>query len=95
MALLADPLRVRLLLRLQDGDEIPVQQLADELGTEHRNASYNLNILFREGLLARRRDGRQTLYRIADFTACRLIGQAAECVAAQVEELSDLVLERD
>lgn len=92
MQLLSDPLRVRLLLALQDG-EASVQQLADALDTEHRNASRSLNALHRDGLLTRRSEGTRVLYSIADYTACRVIGQVAESVAAQVEELSDLVLE--
>jgi DNA-binding transcriptional ArsR family regulator len=80
------------LLALQDG-EASVQQLADALCTEHRNASRNLNALYRDGLLARRREGTQALYSLADYTACRLIEQAAASVLAQVEELSDLVFE--
>lgn len=94
MQVLSDPLRIRLLLALQGG-EASVQQLADALDTEHRNASYNLNALYREGILTRRREGKQMLYGVADFTACRLLGQAAESVAAQVEELSAFVLESD
>jgi DNA-binding transcriptional ArsR family regulator len=92
MQLLSDPLRIRLLLALQNG-EASVQELADALGTEHRNASRSLNALYRDGLLARHRDGTRVLYSVADYTAPRLIGQAAESVAAQVEELSDLVLQ--
>ena len=88
------PARIRLLLALQNGDA-SVQELADALDTEHRNASYNLNALHREGILTRRREGKRVLYCVADYTACRLIAQAAESVAAQVEELSDLVLDRD
>jgi DNA-binding transcriptional ArsR family regulator len=91
MRLLSDPLRIRLLLAVQDG-EASVQELADVLGTEHRNASRSLNALYRDGLLGRRREGTRVLYSIADYTACRLIGQAAESVAAQVEELNDLVM---
>lgn len=92
MQLLSDPLRLRILLALQNG-EASVGQLADALDTEHRNASRSLNALCRDGLLARRRQGTRVLYCLADYTACRLIGQAAESIAAHVEELSDLVLE--
>ncbi len=91
MQLLSDPLRIRLLLALEDG-EASVQELADVLGTEHRNASRSLNVLYRDGLLARRREGTRVLYCVADYTAHRLIGQAADSIAAQVEELNDLVL---
>lgn len=92
MQLLSDPLRIRLLLALQDG-EASVQELADVLGTEHRNASRGLNALYRDGVLTRRREGKRVLYSVADYTASRLISQAAESVAAQIEELSDLVLQ--
>lgn len=90
MQLLSDPLRLRLLLVLRDG-EASVQQLADALDTEHRNASRSLNILCRDGLLARRREGTRVLYCLADYTVCRLISQATESIAAHVEELSDIV----
>lgn len=91
MQLLSDPLRVRLLLALQ-GREASVQELADALETEHRNASRGLNALYRDGLLARRRDGPRVLYCVADYTACRLLGQMAESISARIEELSELVL---
>jgi DNA-binding transcriptional ArsR family regulator len=92
MQLLSDPLRIRLLLALQDG-EASVQELADVLDTEHRNASRSLNALYRDGVLTRRREGKRVLYSVADYTASRSISQAAESVAAQIEELSDLVLQ--
>jgi DNA-binding transcriptional ArsR family regulator len=94
MQVLSDPLRIRLLLALQDG-EASVQDLADAVDAEHRNASRCLSALHREGVLTRRRDGTRVLYGIADYTACRLLGQTAQSVVAGVEELADLVLEND
>jgi DNA-binding transcriptional ArsR family regulator len=94
MHLLADPLRMRLLLALQDR-EASVQELADALEVEHRNASRSLGELHREGILARRRDGTRRLYSIADYTTCRLVAQMAESVIAHVEELHDAVIEDD
>jgi ArsR family transcriptional regulator len=94
MQLLANPLRMRLLLALQDGESY-VQELADVLGVDQWTASRGLSELHREGILARRRDGTRVLYSIADYTACRLIGQVAESVIAHIEELHDLVLESD
>lgn len=92
MHLLSDPLRMRLLLALQDR-EASVQELADALEVEHRNASRSLGELHREGILARRCDGTRRLYSIADYTTCRLIAQMAESVIARVEEIRDAVLE--
>lgn len=94
MQVLSDPLRMRTLLALQEG-ESSVQEIADALDLEHCNASRSLSALHREGLLARRQDGTRALYSIADYTACRLIDRLAESVTAHVEELSDLVLEGD
>ena len=94
MQALSDPLRIRLLLALQDG-ESSVQELAAAVDVEHRNVSRGLSTLHREGLLTRRRDGTKALYGIADYTACRLLDQTAQSVVARVEELSDLVLEHD
>lgn len=92
--MLSDPLRIRLLLALQDG-EASVQELAAAVDVEHRNASRSLSTLHCEGLLTRRRDGTRVLYSIADYTACRLLDQTAESVVARIEELSDLVLQHD
>jgi DNA-binding transcriptional ArsR family regulator len=93
MQLLSDPFRLRLLLALQGGGEASVQQLADAVGSEHRGASRNLNALWGDGLLVRRRVGTRVLYSLADYTVCRIIAQAAQGVAAHVEELSDRVLD--
>jgi ArsR family transcriptional regulator len=90
MHVLADPTRLRLLLALE-GHEACVQELADELGLVHRNVSHGLNLLYREGLLSRRKEGTLVVYSLADYSACRLVTQATESVTAQIEELGDLI----
>ncbi len=57
MQLLSGPLRIWLVLALGDG-EACLQELADKLETERRNASRGLNALYRGGLLAR--DGEES-----------------------------------
>lgn len=91
MRLLSDPLRIRLLLVLDDG-EASVQEVADALDTAHCNASRALKALHRDGLLSRRCEGSRALYAIADYTALRLISQAAAGLAAHVDELNDLIV---
>jgi DNA-binding transcriptional ArsR family regulator len=90
MHVLSDPTRLRLLFALERG-EACVQQLADQLGLVHRNVSHGLNLLYREGLLSRRREGTLVVYSLADYSACRLVTQATEGVTAQLEELTDLI----
>lgn len=93
MGVLSDPSRLRLLLVLQDGREASVQELADMLDTEHRNASRYVNALRREGLLARRREGTRMLYSLIDYSACRVIAQIAQSATAGVEELGERILQ--
>ena len=64
LRVLSDPWRVRLLLGLE-GREASVQELADELDMSHKGASSHLNVLYRDGLLTRRREGKlvPTLWR--------------------------------
>lgn len=93
MQMLSDPTRLRLLLALEKR-EACVQQLADELSLVHRNVSRGLNLLYREGLLSRRREGTLVVYSPADYSACRLVAQVTESVTAQIEELGDLITTR-
>jgi DNA-binding transcriptional ArsR family regulator len=93
MQVLSDPTRLRLLLALEKG-EACVQQLADELGLVHRNVSHGLNLLYREGLLSRRREGTLVVYSLADYSACRIVTQATQSVTAHIEELGDLISTR-
>jgi DNA-binding transcriptional ArsR family regulator len=85
-----EPTRVRLLLLLLDGREAGVQELADALGTSHQRVSKHLRVLAGEGILGRRRDGNGACYSVRDYTARRLVEQAAASVRGQIEELSDL-----
>ncbi len=78
---LGDATRLALLQALFDGERT-VQELCASTGTTQANASKHLALLFEQGLVARRRDGLFTRYRIADPTLerlCRLVcGSLAE-----------------
>lgn len=64
--LLGDPVRLRLLNTLIARDEAPVHDLAAASGQSHQNASKHLRKLAGAGLVACRRDGAETVYRVAD-----------------------------
>jgi len=78
---LGDATRLALLQTLFDGEHA-VQELCAATGATQANASKHLALLFAQGLVARRRDGLFTRYRIADPTLerlCRLVcGSLAE-----------------
>jgi ArsR family transcriptional regulator len=83
----AEPNRIRILKMLEEG-EANVQDLTDELATTHQNVSRHLAVLYQCGMVSRRKDGRTVWYSLADFTALRLVEQAAQSAAGYVEELA-------
>lgn len=88
--ILGEPMRMRIVALLADR-EIGVQQLTDELDTSGPNASKHLALLHQAGIVARRKEGNRMLYRLADYTARNLIGQATASVTGHVEELGAIV----
>src|SRR5215831_19275375 len=73
--LLAEPMRIRLLDRLRDGDAT-VGELASELATSQQNVSKHLAVLADAGILGRRKDGNRVFYEIADdgvFALCEQV----------------------
>lgn len=76
---------IALLDALRDG-EGGVQELADRLGLTHQNASHHLGLLWRAGILSRRRDGPMTFYAIEDWSAWWVIEQMADLARSTLEE---------
>jgi ArsR family transcriptional regulator len=72
---LADENRVRLLLRLKQG-ECNVSTLTDELGIAQASVSKHLAVLRQVGLVEVERRGTQAVYRVRDksvYTMCKLV----------------------
>lgn len=72
---LGDPLRLRLLQALGDGERT-VAELTLRAETSQANTSKHLGILLRSGLVARRKEGLFVYYRAADpdvFRLCDLV----------------------
>ena len=66
LALLSDPVRVRILFALVSVDELCVGDVALALGVTMDQSSYGLKMLRSAGLVQTRRDGRVIYYRLAD-----------------------------
>src|SRR5437868_406743 len=72
---LADPTRIRLLDRLEQG-EATVTELTGVANTTPQNVSKQMLLLLQAGLVARRRGGNFIYYRIADravFELCAIV----------------------
>ena len=87
---IAEPMRVRLLDLLRDG-EASVNELAAQLGASQQNVSKHLALLADVGILGRRKDGNHVYYRIVDEGVLGLCEQVCGSVQAQLAALTALV----
>lgn len=87
---IAEPMRVRLLDLLRDG-EASVNELAEQLGASQQNVSKHLAVLADVGILGRRKDGNRVYYRIVDENVLGLCEQVCGSVQAQLAALTALI----
>jgi DNA-binding transcriptional ArsR family regulator len=74
-AILAGPVRLRILHAVCDRER-PVSEIVTIVGQSQTNVSQHLALMYRAGVLRRRRDGTQVFYAIADpkvVSVCRLM----------------------
>ncbi|MFP8777819.1 ArsR/SmtB family transcription factor [Hydrogenophaga sp. RWCD_12] len=72
---LATPMRLRILSALCDKEK-SVSQLLQEIQTTQPNLSQHLHLLHRAGVLARRKEGTQVIYRVQSekvVALCRIV----------------------
>lgn len=70
-SLLSTPIRLRVISALCDGEK-NVSELLGAIDVSQPNMSQQLNMMYRAGVLAKRRDGAHIFYRVADETAMRV-----------------------
>jgi DNA-binding transcriptional ArsR family regulator len=87
---LSDPLRVRLLDLLRDG-ELSVNVLAEQLGAGQQNVSKHLAVLADAAMVARRKEGTHVYYRIADDGVFALCEQICGSLQSQLSTLAALI----
>jgi DNA-binding transcriptional ArsR family regulator len=72
---------IALVEALAVGGQASVQDLADQIGVSHQNASHHLSLLRRAGVVDRRVDGPTSVYSLEDWAAWWVIQQLAGVVA--------------
>ena len=87
---LGEPMRIRLLDRLRDG-EATVSELSEALAASQQNISKHLAVLSDSGVLGRRKDGNHVYYRIVDERIFTLCEQVCGSVQQQLRALNELV----
>ena len=88
---MGEPLRLRILQELEDGER-SVSALVERVGSTQPNVSKHLRVLQDAGLLRRRQQGNVAFYSIADamvFELCDIIcSKLRDRLEAQVQALS-------
>jgi DNA-binding transcriptional ArsR family regulator len=82
---LATPMRLRILSALCDGER-SVTQLLNCIDTTQPNLSQHLNVLYRSGVLAKRKEGTQVFYRVQSEKAVALCRAVCTQIAIEVDE---------
>lgn len=82
---LATPMRLRILSALCDKEK-SVSQLLAEIDTTQPNLSQHLNLLYRSGVLAKRKEGTQVIYRVQSEKAVNLCRTVCTQIAIEMDE---------
>ncbi len=90
LRVIAEPMRIRLLDRLRDG-ETTVQALGDDLDASQQNVSKHLGVLLRAGIVGRRKEGTFVYYRIVDEGVFSLCEQVCGSVRRQLADLDSIL----
>ena len=88
--LLSEPLRVRLLDQLRNGER-SVSELATALDAGQQNISKHLGVLADGGIVGRRKDGNHVYYRIVDEGVLGLCAQVCGSLEQRLQSLAALV----
>ncbi len=83
--LMAAPMRLRILSALCDGER-SVSQLLEKIDTTQPNLSQHLNVLYKSGVLSKRKEGTQVIYRVQSEKAVTLCRAVCTQIAIEVDE---------
>lgn len=87
---LGEPMRIKLLDRLRDGDA-NVGELQEALGASQQNISKHLGILHAAGMVTRTKQGNHARYSISDPSVFDLCDQVCGGVRRQLEGLEAIL----
>lgn len=87
---LGEPMRIKLLDRLREGDAT-VGELQEALDATQQNVSKHLGILHAAGMVARTKEGNHARYSISDPSVFELCEQVCGGVRRQLQELDAIL----
>jgi DNA-binding transcriptional ArsR family regulator len=84
-SVLSTPMRLKVLSVLCHG-ELTVSQMLQQIDSSQPNLSQHLNVLYRSGILAKRKEGTQVIYRIQSERAMMLCRSVCTQIAIELDE---------
>jgi DNA-binding transcriptional ArsR family regulator len=84
-SVLGEPMRLRLLNLLQDGEKC-VQELVEATETSQANVSKHLKVMLQAGILNRRSEGTSAYYSVADDLIFELCNLVCDRIATRIEQ---------
>ncbi len=84
-SLLGTPMRLRILSALCDGER-SVSQLLDTMRTTQPNLSQHLAVMYKSGVLAKRKEGAQVIYRVQSERAVSLCRNVCTQIAIELDD---------
>jgi DNA-binding transcriptional ArsR family regulator len=86
-SLMASPSRLKIMHFLCEGEQ-PVNQITQFVGSSQANVSQQLALLYRSGVLAKRREGANTFYRIQSEQAIAVCRSVCTQIAIELGEVN-------
>jgi len=84
-SVLSEPTRLKIMHALCNGERT-VGEIAAQTGATQTNISRHLGLMHQHGVLARRREGTQVLYSVADPTMIELCRTVCNRIAGTIDE---------
>jgi DNA-binding transcriptional ArsR family regulator len=84
-SVLSTPIRLQVLNALCN-TERTVNELVEIIGCSQPNLSQHLNVLYRAGLVAKRKEGAQVIYRVQSETAMAICRSVCTQVAIELDD---------
>ena len=88
-SVLSTPVRLQVINALCN-TERTVNELVDIIGCSQPNLSQHLNVLYRAGLVAKRKDGVQVIYRIQSQSAMAICRSVCTQIAIEMDDASEI-----
>lgn len=84
-AILAEPARLKIMHAICGGERT-VNQIVSDTGVAQTNVSRHLGLMYRSGVVERRREGNQVYYRVCDETMPELCRAVCASIAKTMDE---------